>query len=464
MNNFFVLILVILNLFILNPAAWASKAKPFQSQEEADSYLLANYNLGCKYYNEEAWRTASDHFEKVIHFFPTSDAAADASYFLGVCYFQMKEFDFANKMFSNYLAASSHPAYFEDAIRFKFCIAEYFKLGKKRHIFNFRYFPKCISANDLALTIYDEIVVALPNSELSIQALFSKADLYRQMREFRLCVDTYQTIIRRFPKHEIVPICYLKISETYLQQSRYEFQNPDVIALAELNLRKFREDFPRDESLLEAENNLSCIKELYAKGLCDLGLFYERMDEPGAAAIYYQSAIEEFPETKIARYSRRRLLNLGYSLPVSEEQTDSSQVEKKETPLEANCVEALSLSQNIEKIPNEQYLIADITVDQNQLLALNHGTQNENGHEFTHYSLMKSKERTSEKGWRGPEYDQLHENTTIDRNAQQVEIDGVLHGDLKTEMPPKPFDDESSHQLWHYSLLKERENDAPHQH
>lgn len=308
------LFLLFLFLPLLNPLH-ASKSKPFDSEEEADAYLTAHYNQGCEYYNSESWRRASTEFEKVIYFFPCSDEAAKAAYYLAVCYYEMKEYDFANEEFSNYLKASQHPEFFEDAVYFKFCIAEHFKAGKKRRPFKMRYLPKWISAQESALEIYDEVVAALPNHCLTIQALQSKAELLSTMREFRESVETYQLIIRRFPKNEIIPTCYVKIAETYYEQSRYD-QNPDILALAELNARKFKDDFPREERVEIAEQTVRDIREVYAKGLFDLGLFYQRLKKPEAAVIYFQSCIEEFPDTKVARYARYQLKTIELSQPV----------------------------------------------------------------------------------------------------------------------------------------------------
>ncbi|CUI17587.1 conserved hypothetical protein [Candidatus Protochlamydia naegleriophila] len=302
-------------VFGLSAPAYASKAKPFTCQDEADRYLIQHYNCGCHHYNRKEWRQASNEFEKVIHFFPDSEEAAEAYYYLGICFFEMKEYDFSNQAFSNYITASTQPSFFEDAVYYKFCIAEHFKRGKKRRPLTYRYFPKWLPGQTLALTIYDEVVVALPNHDLTVCALYSKAELLQKMENYREAIDTYQTLIRRFPKHEMTPTCYLKIAESYCQQSVYEFQNPDILALAELNARKFKEEFPRDEKVEEAEGYVSRIKEMYAKGLCDVGLFYERMSQPGAAAIYYQSSIEEFPETRVADFCRARLKCLGCDSP-----------------------------------------------------------------------------------------------------------------------------------------------------
>jgi outer membrane protein assembly factor BamD (BamD/ComL family) len=348
MNRSF--LLAILILCFLVSGADASKAKPFKSQQAAEFYLNEHYNLGCKYYNKQDWRNAYTHFEKVIYFFPGSEEAAEASYYLGVCYFEMKEYDFANKEFSSYITASAHPAYFEDAARFKFCIAEHFKNGKKRRAFNSRYCPKWISAEEEALTIFDEVIIALPNHELTICALRSKAELLRRMGQYRECVDTYQVLIRRFPKDEYTPECYVKIGEVFCEQSQFEFQNPDILAFAELNARKFSEDFPRDERVECVNGFVQRIKENYAKGLCNLGLFYERKHHPQAAAIYYKTSIAEFPNTACADFCRARLECLVYEkeekdvvVPVSilKQELDPLEYEEKATPAEGDFIDGL---------------------------------------------------------------------------------------------------------------------------
>jgi outer membrane protein assembly factor BamD (BamD/ComL family) len=418
----------------------ASKSKPFKSEEDADSYLTTHYDLGCKCYNSQDWHCAANEFEKVIYFFPDSDAAAKASYYLAICYFEMKEYDFANEEFSNYLKASQHPAFFEDAVYYKFCIAEHFKAGKRRRPFKMRYLPKWISAQDSALTIYDEVVAALPNHELTIQALYSKAELLCKMGEYRDCVETYQTIIRRFPKNEIVPVCYLNIAEAYYQQSRYEFQNPDILAFAELNVRKFKDDFPRDERVALAEQSVCRIKEMYAKGLCNLGLFYERMKKPDAAAIYYQSSIEEFPDTRVAKFCRSRLICLGY---INKEEPDScldetisndqEQVNEQEQPM---TEERPFLAE--QPSTGEQFFIAKQPFM---------GEQPSNCEEiplqeYAHYSLLKKR-------------DASHTSfESIDPLKEQALAETSIEGDVP---PLDPNLDENAPYLMHYSQLKHRD-------
>lgn len=335
----------------------ARKPKPFKSESDANHYLIKHYNEGGRYYNAKKYRKAYSHFERVIYFFPASEVAAEASYYLAVCYYEMGEYDFANREFSAYVTASADPAFFEDAICFKFNIAEHFKEGKRRRAFTSRYLPKWISAEDEALQIYDEVILALPNHELTVCALRSKAELLRRMREYRASVDTYQILIRRFPKHEATPDAYVSISEVYYEQCQHDFQNPDLLAFADLNARKFSDDFPRDERIQVINDYVQKMKETYARGLYELGLFYERKGHPHAAAIYYQTAIKEFPETSIACACQERLDHLDYSTEKKDvvpsltnllEERDPLAFEEKATVAEGDPSETLPIAPALE--------------------------------------------------------------------------------------------------------------------
>ncbi|KIC73320.1 tetratricopeptide repeat protein [Candidatus Protochlamydia amoebophila] len=108
----FLLLLILTICLGLHSSVEASKSRPFSSQQEAQRYLNQHYNKGCYYYNKQNWRFAMDEFEKVVYFFPNSTEAAEAYYYLGVCYFERKEYDFANNAFSKYLTSVEQPAFF----------------------------------------------------------------------------------------------------------------------------------------------------------------------------------------------------------------------------------------------------------------------------------------------------------------------------------------------------------------
>lgn len=266
-----------------------------------------HYELAIEAMNARDWKEAVYHFNIITKNFSREAFYPESQYYLAVSYFFLQEYDFANLSFSAYLSCQSNPVFFEDAIAYKLQIANCFKNGAKRRFFGTKMLPKWAPARALALEIYNEVILALPCHEYAAQALYEKGYLLWEDREFRESVDAFQTLIRRFPKHILAPASYACIGYVYLDQAKCEFQNPDILVLAEINLRKFEKDFPKDERLEEASCNVLAIKEQYAQGLFETGQFYERIEKPLASILYYKSAIHQFPDTSYAKCSRRRL-------------------------------------------------------------------------------------------------------------------------------------------------------------
>lgn len=266
-----------------------------------------HYNLGLKEFEQKNWDEAARQFFIVTNSFPNSPYAGDSFFYLGLSEYYLREFDYANNALNNYLKTKNNPKFFQQAIRFKYEIAERLSRGWKRRFFGTKKMPKWASGKSLALQIYDEVIASLPCHDLAAKALYSKGSLLRDQKEYKRAVESHQMIIKRFPKHELAPESYVTISKIFLEQSGVEFQNPDVLEFAQINMRRFGHDFPREPRLNEVENDVLSIKEIYAKGLYDTGLFYERVGKPRASIIYFENAVKQFPDTQIAALSKKRL-------------------------------------------------------------------------------------------------------------------------------------------------------------
>lgn len=311
-------------------AAWTLKDGRLVDADEVATFSPEEHHkLALDAYEKADWKESARHFSILANSFRTSPTAMDASFFLGVCYFNMQEYEFANNAFSAYIGGKSHPKYFIEAIEYKFSVAEAFSNGAKRRFFSTKQLPKWASGDALGLEIYDEVIAALPSHDFAARSLYSKGRLLWQQKDYRNSVDCFQLLVKRFPKHELGPEGYLAITQVYLEQSKCEFQNPDILAFAELNLRRFKKQFPKEERLIQAEKNVLAIKEVYAAGLYETGLFYERTGKVAASIIYYKNAVQQFPETVIAKWCTRRLCSLipDYTTPERVLEDDSFEEE-----------------------------------------------------------------------------------------------------------------------------------------
>jgi len=312
-----ILLSLIVSLFATAQDANASIA---HKRKNAQNYTQLGFNRGSLGYGSaeksfeagleameaQNWGKAFKNFETVQKYFVESELAPDSCYYAGVSLYKAHEYDVANQYFNLYLKEKSDPKFFEESVKYKFSIAEHLRGGESRRPFGTSGLPRFLPAKEIAITIYDEIVAAVPSHELAAQSLFYKGCLLWKQHEYRDSVDAFHMLARRFPKHELTPQAYLNVAKLYHDQSNYEYQNPDIISLAEINLKKFTEEFPRDEKLQQAEKEVIKVKEVYAKGLYDTAQFYERTYKTKASVIYYETAIRQFPGTNTANMCRSR--------------------------------------------------------------------------------------------------------------------------------------------------------------
>lgn len=266
-----------------------------------------HFQLGLNAIESDNWKEAARQFKIVTTGFPNSSYVSDGLFYLGVADYNLEEYDIANKTFNDYLKSQNNPKYFQEAVEYKYSIAEKLASGARRRINGSKKLPKWLTGKSMAIEIYDEVIAAMPCHDIAACALYSKGSLLRCSKNYRDAVDSYQMVIKRFPKHELAPEAYLAISSVYVEQSELEFQNPDVLAFAEINYNRFKQDFPREERLCQAEEDVLTIKEYYANGLYETGLFYERKEMPWASIIYYRNAALQFPETSVAQKCQARL-------------------------------------------------------------------------------------------------------------------------------------------------------------
>lgn len=298
-------------------------ANPLDPVVRSQITVHQHYGAMIEHYQNENWQKLVYKCLDLIADFPESPFAREGRYYLGVGYYKLGEFEYANQAFSDYLKEELTPKFFDEVIRFKFEIAKAFEEGARLHLFGWQKMPKWLPAYEDAIAIYDEVITTLPRDDLSAESLYRKGMLLLRMEEYKTSVEAFRTLIRRFPKHPLSPEGYLGIANVYLTQCENEFPDSDRLDLAEINLRKFRYHFPGEPRLHDAEKLLLRMKEMLAEDLLEIAEFYERTKKDKAAAIYYATIVKKYPETKAAAKSQKRLKKLDVPDIYSQKKTDS---------------------------------------------------------------------------------------------------------------------------------------------
>jgi outer membrane protein assembly factor BamD (BamD/ComL family) len=253
------------------------------------------------------WWSAIDYAGIISHSFPASPFAQEAPYVMGEVYYKLNQLEYANQSFTDYLNHATAPKHFEAAIEYKFTIAEQFANGVKKRLFNSPKMPAWLPAQEDAIPIYDDVIAAMPHSELAVQSLLGKARVQAYLEDFKPGLETLDVLIRRFPKHTLAAEAYLEKTKLYLAQCKAQNLDPDILDLAEVNNRKFRLAFPRESRLQEAETVFAEIQEVFAQNLLKIGRFFEKTKKQAASQIYYNTIIAKYPNTDAAAIARQKL-------------------------------------------------------------------------------------------------------------------------------------------------------------
>lgn len=309
---FAALILVGALTLFLPLQSWAGhKKKQVDTVQTVSPTLETRYHNGVQAFESQQWRTAASAFQAVVQGALSSELGQEALFYLGVSQFYQEEYDLANRTLSRYLAlAGAEQTHFQQVIGYKFAIAEKLREGERCRLFGWKGAPKWSSGSDLALKIYEEVLAAMPGSELSASALLGKGALLRTAKEYPESIEAYQLLVRRFPKSPQAIEAHLSILEVYLEESQEEFQSPDLLELARLALARFTQDFPKEERLAQGQQLVASMEEHLAKGWYETGRFYERISQPEASKIYYLKTVRDFPYTEAATLSQKRLSNI----------------------------------------------------------------------------------------------------------------------------------------------------------
>jgi outer membrane protein assembly factor BamD (BamD/ComL family) len=273
------------------------------------------YNKASVAFQKKKWSDVKIHAKKVIDLASDSPFVTELYFYMGAAYYHQKDYDQSNYYFTKFLKDSS-PKFFEEAIVYKFQIAEHFQKGAKKHLMGFEKLPKMSSAWEDAYLIYDEVIATLPRHEVAAKALFNKASMQRVEEKFADSIETFQTLIRRFPKDPLAPKSYVAIAETYCAESKDLFPDRDFLDQARLNAKKFRRDFPSDERVNEVDKMLSSMQDNYARDLWESAHYFAKKKKMQSCILYYTTIARKYPESKFAPLALKKISELKANYPV----------------------------------------------------------------------------------------------------------------------------------------------------
>lgn len=235
---------------------------------------------------------------------------ATAYFLMAKIYLVMENYEEANSALNRYLSESIGDEIAFEVWDLKFEIAEHFRLGGKKRVFGFENLPKWLSGKGLAVQIYDEIIQGVPRSSIARKSYISKALVLRAQRRFEESNEALLYLTTHCPTSAEGYAAFIELSTNYLLQMESHSRDEHDLYYAQLNIKKFMQNYPgaADTPLQE---NYSQMEELLAQRFFDIGCLYEKKDKRNASRIYFQKVISSFPQSHSARLAQLRLQSHG---------------------------------------------------------------------------------------------------------------------------------------------------------
>ena len=282
---------------------WIPVTQPVAGTEDGD------LDIARQWMAREDYDTAEEVLEDWFDGYGSaSDRYPEALYLKATCYLQRGYYRKALGSYTSLLDDFPGSPFAERALSGMFRVGEAYLAGKRRRAWGglLR-----IKDHDSGLEIMDDLVANYPDTPLAEMAQMAKADYHYNAGDFELAELAYATFARDYPKSRWHARSQLRSAESAL--ASFPGVRFDDAALNQARERyvQFRRQYPGSAEQLDVAGTLNQIDASRADKRRVVAEYYERVDQPEAARIYYRTLIDRWPETPAASQARARLAALS---------------------------------------------------------------------------------------------------------------------------------------------------------
>ncbi len=282
---------------------WTESPDPVPGTEDGDLDIARQW-LAREEYDEsldivEGW---------IKTYGPDSDRYPEALYLEGTANLGDGDYRDAHDAYQALLNDYPGSEYAEPALSAEFRIAEQYLAGQRRKAWGglLR-----IKDREKGIEIMDDIIVNYPDTALAEYAQLAKAEYYYVRGEHELAEDEYATFAREYPRSRYHSRALYQSAQSALASfPGVKFDDAGLVEAQE-RFDQFRQAYPALAQQLNVDADLDDIASKRADKTLDIGKFYQKTDQPGAARYYYRAVVVNWPDTAAAAEAQSLLAKLG---------------------------------------------------------------------------------------------------------------------------------------------------------
>jgi outer membrane protein assembly factor BamD (BamD/ComL family) len=287
----------------------------FSTQEEDFSGLKTEYH-------NKNWALVISHSSEMLKKYPESVFVKDIYFFRAIAYFHHDDPDLADQFLSKYIELGGSARYFEEALKYKYFIAEKFENGYYGHLFGVSALPRVESMWEKAYELYDEVIVSIPRHELAAKALFRKASMFLRDDQFEESIEMLNNLIRRFPRNPLAQEAFVEIAKVYKKQIRVLYLDPRCYELALINKKRFDIQYPSSKFKIEMEETVADITDFFAADIYKSAVYFDKKNGQESSIMYLRSLVQKYPTSKYAILATQKIAAYELSIDLKKKMSE----------------------------------------------------------------------------------------------------------------------------------------------
>ena len=251
------------------------------------------------------YEEARTEYEKLFRFYPDSDLCPEAQFQVGQLYEAMGDYERASKEYQKVIANWRASNLFDKVIAKQYEIADRFyqqelaRLGRFR-LLRGRYLRK-------AIHIYEQVIEDAPFGPAAAQAQYRIAECYFALGQYLEATYEYQKVLDEYPSSEWAGQAMYGLGMCYCKQALPAEYDQTLAHKAIEQFELFGEMYPDDPKTDEAGARIAELREEIARQQLVIARFYEKVEKPDSAQIYYRIVVAKYPNTDAAAEARAKL-------------------------------------------------------------------------------------------------------------------------------------------------------------
>ena len=256
----------------------------------------------------EDYKKAVKEFKKLIKHYPRAREAAEAQYFIGICYQQQELLIDAFKAYQVVVEKYPFSERSGEVVEKQYGIGNLILEGKVKR----NKFVKTVVGGDYdVIEVFRSVIKNAPYGKYAAPSQYKIGLYLLEKKLYQEARDEFEKTLNDYPDTEWSKAAEYQIALSDAKRSSAAGYDQEVTKVAIAELEEFAKEHPDAEFSENARDQINELREKEAENNFTIAGFYEKQKKYEAAKTYYSTIVDEYNDTTWARKALEKIQKLS---------------------------------------------------------------------------------------------------------------------------------------------------------